>query len=70
MLGSLPETLTYTMFIGPDNLVRRLTSEVDDSSVAVTYSQWGKPVDVQAPPAGEISDKDLSQLGRRPVVPE
>lgn len=68
--ASLPETLTYTMFIGPDNLVRRLTSEVDDSSVAVTYSQWGKPVDVQAPPAGEISDKDLSQLGRRPVVPE
>jgi hypothetical protein len=68
--ASLPETLTYTMFIGPDNLVRRLTSEVDDSSVTIDYSQWGKPVDVQAPSAGEISDKDLSRLGRPPVVPQ
>jgi hypothetical protein len=26
------------------------------------YSKWGEPVDIKAPAAGEITDKDLSAL--------
>lgn len=61
--ASIPKTLTYTMFIGPDNLLRRVAADVQGSTITVDYSRWGKPVDVTAPTADQITDIDLSQLG-------
>lgn len=61
--ASIPKTLTYTMFIGPDDLLRRITADVQGSTITVDYSRWGKPVDVTAPPADQLTDIDLSQLG-------
>lgn len=53
----VPATLTYTMFLGPDDLPRRITAKVVAMSFALDYSKWGEPVDIKAPPASEISDK-------------
>lgn len=61
--AAIPKTLTYTMFIGPDNLLRRVAADVQGSTTVVDYSRWGQPVDVAAPSADEITDIDLSQLG-------
>ncbi len=61
--ASVPKTLTYTMFVGPDNLLRRVAADVAGSTITVDYSKWGEPVDVSAPPADQISDMDLSQMG-------
>ncbi len=66
----LPKKLSYTMYIGPDNLPRRLRSELPDvagsgpTSVTMDYTKWGESVSISAPKESEISDKDfLSQLG-------
>jgi hypothetical protein len=61
--SQVPDTIAYTMYIGSDNLPRRIETEVLGSKTAMDYSKWGEPVDIKAPSASEISDKDLSQLG-------
>ena len=67
--GSVPKEIVYTMFVGPDNLPRRLVTDVVGSGVTVDYSKWGEPVDIKAPPKSEISDKDLlEQMGQAPAA--
>lgn len=67
--GSIPKEIVYTMFVGPDNLPRRLVTDVAGSGVTVDYSKWGEPVDIKAPPKSEISDKDLlEQMGQAPAA--
>lgn len=61
--SGLPESLTYTMYIGPDNLLRRVTADVAGSAIQADYSKWGEPVEVEAPAADEISQTALDQLG-------
>jgi hypothetical protein len=59
---SLPPTLTYVMYVGPDNLLRRVTYSLAGSRSQIDYSRWGVPVDIKAPPAGDVTNKDLSEL--------
>lgn len=60
--SQIPDTIVYTMYIGPDDLPRRMEFELAGSKSTMDYSKWGEPVDIKAPSAGEISDKDLSAL--------
>ena len=67
---SLPKSLEYTMYVGPDNLPRRVITQLPDQSGAgggtmtINYSKWGEKVSIVKPKASEISDKDfLGQLG-------
>lgn len=55
--NKLPATMTYTMFVGPDDLPRRITAKVVAMTFTLDYSKWGEPVDIKAPPASEISEK-------------
>lgn len=59
---SIPATLTYTMYIGPDNLMRRITYNIAGSSSQIDYTNWGDPVDISAPAPADVSDQDLSGL--------
>ena len=59
---SIPRTLTYVMYVGPDNLLRRVSYAVAGSKSRVDYSKWGEPVHIKAPAAGDITDKDISEL--------
>lgn len=68
--GSLPKTVKYTMYIGPDHLPRRMLSDLPDvggsggGTMTIDYSKWGEDVTIDKPKASEISDKDFfSQLG-------
>lgn len=66
--ATIPKEVTATMFVGPDNLPRRLTTDVAGSSVTMNYSKWGEAVDIKAPPADQITDKNpLKQLGQAPA---
>ncbi len=74
--GSMPKTLTYTMYIGPDNLPRRMVSNLPDAGGAgggkmtMNYSKWGEKVSISKPKDSEISDKDFfSQLGGATTAP-
>lgn len=65
--AQIPKSLTYMMFVGPDNLPRRLVSSVSGSEVTIDYSKWGEKVDISAPSADEITDSSfLKQLGGAP----
>lgn len=67
--GSLPESLEYTMYIGPDNLPRRVVSDLSGvagagSKATINYTKWGEDVSIAKPKKSEITEKDLfSQLG-------
>lgn len=58
----IPATLKYTMFVGPDNLLRRVTFDAAGSSSQIEFSKWGESVDIKAPAAADISDKDFGAL--------
>jgi hypothetical protein len=61
----LPKKLTYTVYVGPDNLPRRLVSKRPDtggsgpSSLTMDYSKWGENITIDAPPKSQITDKDM-----------
>lgn len=57
-LAGVPETLEYTMFIGDDDLPRRLVMDLMGMGMTMDYSKWGDKVTVEAPPADQISDQD------------
>ena len=48
------EPLTFTYFIGPDDLPRKMVYEDKNGEFVVTYADWGDPVDIEAPPAEKV----------------
>ena len=58
--GQLPKTLTYDVWVDGQHLVRRLRMDIQGTTVDMSFSQWGEPVDIKAPPSGQIASmKDL-----------
>ena len=53
------------MYVGPDNLPRRLVSKMPDtggsgpSSLTMDYTKWGQDITIEAPPKSQITDKDM-----------
>ena len=67
--ANVPKEIVYTMFIGPDNLPRRISSSFSGSKVTMDYSKWGEAVNINAPPKDQITDKNpLDQLGQAPAA--
>lgn len=67
--SQLPKTIDYTMYVGSDDLLRRMEFDLAGSKAQMDYSKWGEPVDILAPPADEVSDQDLSELMGGGVAP-
>ena len=61
--AQVPEELVYTMWVGPDNLPRRISMDVAGTAMTLDYSKWGEDVSIEAPPADEVTEQDLSQFG-------
>lgn len=60
--ASLPKTITYTYWVDGDDLVRKVDADVSGAKVDMTFSHWGEPVTVTAPPAGDILPGGLDDL--------
>jgi hypothetical protein len=67
---SMPKDLEYTMYIGPDNLPRRVLTDMPgmagsgSTTMTINYTKWGEKVTITKPKASEITEKDFfSQLG-------
>lgn len=58
VIGQLPETLTYEMWVDEDLLLRKAVIAVASVTTTITTSEWGEPVDITAPPAAQISKDD------------
>lgn len=52
----LPEQLEVEMWIGPDDLPRRMVMDVEGDAMTMNMSNWGADVNVEAPPAEEVTD--------------
>lgn len=50
--------MSFVFWIGSDNLPRKMTSDIQGATVQTTFTKWGKAIDVKAPDAGQISEKD------------
>lgn len=53
--GQLPKRLTYDVWVDDQDLVRRISMEISTVSIDMTFSDYGEPVDISAPPAGQIT---------------
>lgn len=61
--ADIPTTITCTVHIGSDDLLRRVTSTVAGTSVTADFSRWGSAVDVQPPPDDQVTADPLAGLG-------
>ena len=54
--AQLPKTLTYDVWVGDDDgLIRKMSFDLLGQSSELTFSDWGEDVEIEAPPASEIS---------------
>jgi hypothetical protein len=52
--GSLPDQVTYTVWVDRADLVRRIVVGPEVGGVDLTFGEWGEPVHISAPPASRI----------------
>ncbi|MCW2786310.1 MAG: LppX LprAFG lipoprotein [Marmoricola sp.] len=52
-----PATVTYNLYLDSDKLLVEMTGTVSDQKFTMTASGWGKPVNVAAPAASDITKK-------------
>ena len=52
--ADLPDTVTYTLYVDRDQLMRRIDMDIAGQEIQMLVSDWGKPVDITAPSASEI----------------
>lgn len=53
-LPALPETIDYDMWVTQDDLIRRISMDIEGVGVQLDYTDWGKPVDIKAPAPRDI----------------
>jgi len=58
----LPETLEYTMFVGPDDLPRRTVTDVMGVQMTMDFSGYGEDVVIEAPSADQVIEGGLQDL--------
>ena len=52
----LPDTLTYDVWLDSEDRMRRLVYELGGTRLTMDMSDWGEPVTIDAPDAGDIVD--------------
>jgi hypothetical protein len=56
--AALPARIEYRLWIGPDDLPRRITFDAAGTTVDMAFSAWGQPVTIEAPPADQTTTLD------------
>lgn len=54
--SQIPETVEYVMHIGSDDLPRRFVMTMGEIVTETNFSDWGKKLTIEAPPADQITD--------------
>lgn len=60
--GELPETVETTIFVGPDDLPRRMVMDTMGMQMAMDFSAWGEEVVIEAPAPDQILEGGLEEL--------
>jgi len=53
----LPDKLTYSMYVDADDLMRRITMDMQGTEMTMDYSKWGESVDINKPSDSDVTDK-------------
>jgi len=63
--SAIPATETMDVWFDGDGRYKKMTMAVGGENVTETFSNWGEPVDISAPPAGQVQDMSslMSGLG-------
>lgn len=72
--AALPESITFTLYVGPDDLPRRMVSQMPSPSgttkLQLDYTRWGEKVTIMAPSKAKITeDSLLDRLGESTATP-
>jgi hypothetical protein len=51
---AITEPITVVYYIGPDDLLRKMVYKDKNGEFVSTYTDWGSPVTIEAPPASAI----------------
>ena len=67
--ASLPDSITFTLYVGPDDLPRRMVSQMPGQNgttrLQLDYTKWGEKVTIAAPSKARITeDSLLDRLGQ------
>lgn len=67
--AALPDSINFTLYVGPDDLPRRMVSMIPSQSgttkLQLDYTKWGEKVTIAAPSKAMITeDSLLNRLGR------
>ncbi|RMI12469.1 LppX_LprAFG lipoprotein [Cellulomonas triticagri] len=54
--ASLPAQIVYTYWVDADDLMRGMSVDVAESTVEMTFTKWGEPVEIAAPTADQITE--------------
>ncbi len=61
----VPDEVTYDFWVDDEFLARRMSTSLDAGAQSVSMdirmSEWGEPVDIEAPPAKEVMDPSQMQ---------
>jgi hypothetical protein len=75
--ASLPDSITFTLYVGPDDLPRRMASRMPSQAgttkLQLDYTKWGEKVSIAAPSKSRITKDSLfdrlGQPGGTPATP-
>jgi hypothetical protein len=62
--SATPATETVDLWLDGAGRYRRMRMDVGGEKVTETFSRWGEPVAVKAPPAGQVQDMGSALSGR------
>lgn len=54
--GTYPSEVTFTFWIGPDDLWRRVTATVGSTTMTSTAGRWGEAFEIPVPTAEELAE--------------
>ncbi len=55
-MAQMPKELEYVLYIGPDDLMRRMVMNVKSMETTIDWTKWGEPISVKAPSKDQITD--------------
>ncbi|MFE6736977.1 DUF6612 family protein [Microbacterium sp. NPDC057650] len=54
--AGIGDTVTYDMYVGGDDLIRRSVVDMGVMKTTLDYSKWGEPVTIEAPTADQLTE--------------
>lgn len=54
--SGVPATMDTQMWVASDNRPLKVMSGTDQATMTMTYSKWGEPVTIQAPPTASVTE--------------